>query len=183
VALLDIGPSPITPDAGDTARVLEALLAAPAAAPPGAFRAHFRSAGLDDALIEWLLLNLRAAADHHRWGIDRAALAALHARTSADDLWSVVEGPRSWTASCVRGAKSVYVTDADARRLEAAGCLVVTIEGGGHFLHVDRPAEVVAAIRAGLAAGRPARSRNSRTTAAPSAPWTVNGRASSADCD
>jgi pimeloyl-ACP methyl ester carboxylesterase len=38
---------------------------------------------------------------------------------------------------CVRGERSPYVTDADARRLEAAGCPVITLAGAGHFLHVD----------------------------------------------
>jgi pimeloyl-ACP methyl ester carboxylesterase len=37
----------------------------------------------------------------------------------------------------------VYVPEADARRLQAAGARVDTIEGAGHFLHVERPAELL----------------------------------------
>ncbi|PYM24966.1 MAG: alpha/beta hydrolase, partial [Candidatus Rokuibacteriota bacterium] len=46
---------------------------------------------------------------------------------------------------------SEYVSDADVRRLEAAGCRVDTIEGAGHFLHVDRPEELLDRIVHGLA--------------------------------
>jgi pimeloyl-ACP methyl ester carboxylesterase len=42
------------------------------------------------------------------------------------------------------------VTERDARRLEAAGCPVVTIEGAGHFLHAERPQAVLDAVVAGL---------------------------------
>jgi pimeloyl-ACP methyl ester carboxylesterase len=40
------------------------------------------------------------------------------------------------------------VSDGDARRLEAAGCPVVTIEGAGHFLHAAHPQAVAAAVTA-----------------------------------
>jgi esterase len=153
VVLLDIGPSAIPTGSTETARVVELLTTAPAASTRDGFRGHFRGAGLDDVLVEWLLLNLVADGDHYRWAIDRAALSALHERTNAEDLWSVVESPRRWALRCIRGARSSYVSDEDARRLEAAGCRVTTIEGAGHFLHVDRPAEVVAAVRAALEQG------------------------------
>lgn len=151
VTLLDIGPSAVPRSIGETGRVLDLLLAAPPAAPKAAFRSHFRAGGLDGAVVEWLLLNLVAEGDRHRWVIDRAALADLQRRTGAEDLWAVVERTRDWALRCVRGARSPYVSDADARRLEAAGCPVTTIEGAGHFLHVERPAEVLATVRAGLA--------------------------------
>jgi esterase len=150
VALLDIGPSALPPGATETSQVVEVLLAAPHVTDRDTFRAHFRAAGLDSALTEWLLLNLAPDDGRYRWAVDRRALAALHARTSAEDLWAVVEGSRPWRLECVRGGRSGYVSDADARRLEAAGCPVVTIPDAGHFLHVERPAEVVAALRAGL---------------------------------
>jgi esterase len=151
VALLDIGPSALPPGATEASRVVEVLLAAPDdVADRDTFRAHFRASGLDSALTEWLLLNLTADGGRYRWAVDRHALAALHARTSAEDLWAVVEGPRPWPLECVRGGRSGYVSDSDASRLEAAGSSVVTIPDAGHFLHVERPAEVVAALRAGL---------------------------------
>jgi pimeloyl-ACP methyl ester carboxylesterase len=148
VVLLDIGPSGVL--STETARVVELLLAAPPSGSRETFRGHFRSGGLDDAVVEWLMLNLVAADGQYRWAIDRVALAALHARTSAEDLWGVVEGQGLLHLTCLRGGRSGYVTDADAARLAAAGCRLVTIEGAGHFLHVERPAEVLAAVRDAL---------------------------------
>jgi pimeloyl-ACP methyl ester carboxylesterase len=150
VTLLDIGPGPL--GAGDvTERVLAALLDAPDTfTGRGEARAVLVAAGLAPALADWLVLNLEAAGDRYRWRVDRRALADLHARTAREDLWPVVEGPRAWPLRCVRGGASPYVTERDARRLEAAGCPVVTIEGAGHFLHAERPQAVLDAVVAGL---------------------------------
>jgi pimeloyl-ACP methyl ester carboxylesterase len=70
----------------------------------------------------------------------------LHARWAAEDLWPIVEAPRSWSIGCVRGGASGYVDDAATARLEAAGGRVITVAGAGHFLHVDRPALVLEAV-------------------------------------
>jgi pimeloyl-ACP methyl ester carboxylesterase len=146
--LLDIGPSARESD-GETADVVAALLAAPDAAPSReVFRAHFRTAGLAHDIVEWLLLSLEPASGGYRWRIDRAALASLRTRTAAEDLWPAIEGPRDYSLHCVRGALSGYVNDDDRGRLIAAGCPVDTVEGAGHFLHVERPADVVESILA-----------------------------------
>lgn len=97
------------------------------------------------------MLNLESTEDGWRWRVDRRALAALHARVAAEDLWPALERPRQYRVGCVRGGASSHVSDADARRLEAAGVEVVTIEGAGHFLHVERPGPVVEAVIAALA--------------------------------
>jgi pimeloyl-ACP methyl ester carboxylesterase len=150
VTLLDITPSPLGEATGATA-VLDALLGAPARAQSrDVVRAHFAAAGLTPAITEWLLTNLVREDGAYRWRIDRAALAALHAHTAADDLWPAVETARAYTLHCVRGGRSPYVSEPDARRLEAAGCPVDTVDGAGHFLHVERPADVLARIRARL---------------------------------
>jgi pimeloyl-ACP methyl ester carboxylesterase len=151
VILLDIAPG--SSGRGDgVAAVLEAVRRAPDTfASRAEARAVLTTAGLTPALADWLLLNLETTGAEVRWRVDRRALAALHARITGEDLWSVVEGPRAWTLRCVRGGASPYVSDADARRLEAAGCPVTTIEGAGHFLHAERPREVVEAVVAALA--------------------------------
>jgi pimeloyl-ACP methyl ester carboxylesterase len=150
VTLLDISPSRIKPG-GDTTAVVEALVRAPdVARSREEFRAYFRAAGLASEVTDWLLLNLARDGDLVRWRIDRAALAALHARISEEELWPAVEGPRSWSMHCVRGALSPYVDEGDARRLAAAGCPVDTIAGAGHFLHVEKPAETLERVLAGL---------------------------------
>jgi esterase len=136
--LLDIGPAPVAMT--EAGRLVDLLLAAPAAGPSrDLFRGHFRRGGLADPVVEWLLQNLAPEAGGYRWRIDRTALAELHARAGAEELWAAVEGPRPYALACIRGARSAYVPEAEARRLEAAGCPVDTLEGAGHFLHVERP--------------------------------------------
>lgn len=150
LTVLDITPSP-APAGGETARVVEALLGAPDEAPArDDFRAWFATAGLAAAVTEWLLLSLERQPDRLRWKIDRRALAALYPRINAEDLWAAVEGPRTYGVHAVRGALSAYVSDADLRRFEAAAARVDTIDGAGHFLHVDRPDETLDRILKGL---------------------------------
>jgi esterase len=145
VTLLDIAPGPLEGD--DVARVLDTVLRAPDVfASRADARQQLGAAGLAPALVDWLLLNLEPAGDTYRWRIDRRALAALHARVAREDLWPIVEGARDWSLHCVRGASSAYVSEADARRLEAARCPVKTIAGAGHFLHAERPREVAEAV-------------------------------------
>lgn len=147
VTLLDIAPGPVEGDG--VTRVLEIVARAPDVfASRGEARTQFVAAGVAPALADWLLLNLEPVGDTYRWRIDRSALAALHTRMAREDLWPVVEEAREWSLRCVRGAASPYVSDGDARRLEAARCSVVTIAGAGHFLHAERPREVAEAIAA-----------------------------------
>jgi esterase len=150
LVLLDIAPSPVA--VPDTSRIVELLLAAPARAPSREdFRVHFRAGGLDERLAEWLLQNLGHAAGEYGWRVDRAALAALHDRTRGEDLWPAVEGARPYAVASIRGGRSPYVAEADVRRLVAAGCPVETVEGAGHFLHIDASSEVADRLLARLA--------------------------------
>lgn len=150
VTLLDISPSRLKPG-GETAAVVEALVRAPdVARSREEFRVYFRAAGLADEVTDWLLLNLAREGDMVRWRIDRAALAALHRRIGAEDLWPAVEGPRPYSLHCVRGGLSPYVDEGNAQRLAAAGCPVDTIAGAGHFLHVEQPIPTLERVLAGL---------------------------------
>jgi pimeloyl-ACP methyl ester carboxylesterase len=150
MTVLDITPSSLPPG-GETARVVEALVGAPDAAPRrDDFRAWFTRAGLSPALTDWLLLNLERDGDQLRWRIDRRRLAALYPRINAEDLWPAVESRAGRGVHVLRGALSSYVSEADRRRLEAAGARVDTLDGAGHFLHVDRPAETLDRILKGL---------------------------------
>ena len=137
---------------GEVAGVIESVKAAADLYMPvgGEITAVNESLRANPALANWLLLNLASADGGVRWKVDRSALAALHTRIVAEDLWPAVEGPRAYAVSCVRGA-SGYVSEADARRLEAAGCPVSTVEGAGHFLHAERPEAVADAVLASLA--------------------------------
>jgi esterase len=151
VTLLDITPGPLTA-AREVAGVVDILRGMP---EQFASRAEARSrlvdGGLGSALAEWVLLNLEPAGTGYRWRVDRRALAELHRRVGVEDLWPSVESPRPWALRCVRAGASAYVNDDDVRRLVAAGCPVATIEGAGHFLHVEQPGAVADAVVAGLA--------------------------------
>jgi pimeloyl-ACP methyl ester carboxylesterase len=145
IVLLDIAPGPLV--GGEFAGVLEVVLSLPEVlASRGEARNALLERSLTPALVDWLLLNLESSRDGYRWRVDRRALADLHERIAAEDLWPVVEQPRAWTLRCVRGGASPYVGDADVRRLEAAGCPVATIAGAGHFLHAEQPQAVVDAL-------------------------------------
>ncbi len=150
VTLLDIAPGPLTAGS-EVARLLDVLLRMPDAfASRAQARALLVRDGVATVLADWILLNLEPAGEGYRWRVDRHALADLHARIAAEDFWRAVESRRPWALRCVRGGRSTHVTDDDSRRLEAAGCPMATIEGAGHFLHVERPGEVAAAVAAGL---------------------------------
>jgi pimeloyl-ACP methyl ester carboxylesterase len=150
VTLLDVAPGTLSGD-GEVARVLGAVLSVPAAfSGRGEARAALLATGLSPGLVDWLLLNLEPAGDAYRWRVDRDALAALHATIAREDLWPVVERPRPWALACVRGGASPHVSDGDARRLQASGARVVTIEGAGHFLHAEQPGPVLDAVTAGV---------------------------------
>lgn len=149
VTLLDIAPGPMHDTA--VASVVEILRQAPElVATRGQARAHLLGKGMAPAIAEWLTLNLAPAEGGYRWRVDREALARLHARVAPEDLWPAVERPHAYRVRCVRAAASPYVGEADARRLDAAGCPVVTIRDTDHFLHAARPRETAEAILAGL---------------------------------
>jgi hypothetical protein len=149
ITLLDIAPGPLRAAGVDA--IVDVLRRAPGTvATRSVAREHLVAAGAPPPIAEWLTLNLEPAGDGYRWRIDRDALAALHARIAPEDLWPAVEGRHAYRVRCVRAAASGYVSEADARRLEAAGCPVVTIADTDHFLHAERPRETAAAILDGL---------------------------------
>lgn len=144
VTLLDITPSPLdTHDTGSRG-VLDVLLEAPRTSRTrDEMRAHLQSTRLDPALVDWVLTNLRpAAGGGFEWRIDPPSIDEAFERINDVDLWPAVErdGHR---VTCVRGARSYYVPDEDARRLEANGARVFTLEDAGHYLHVDALDELV----------------------------------------
>jgi pimeloyl-ACP methyl ester carboxylesterase len=149
ITLLDIAPGPVR--GGEVGAIAEALRQAPdTVTTRGQARAYLAAAGMPQAIAEWLTLNLEPADGGYRWRVDRDALAALHARIAPEDLWPAVEGRHAYRVRCIRASSSGYVGEADIRRLEAAGCPVVTIPETGHFLHAERPRQTAEAILGGM---------------------------------
>ena len=104
-----------------------------------------------EAKIPATIAVLERDADARPEPLGVGSLAALHDRTGGEDLWPAVEGSRPYAVACIRGGRSPYVREADVRRLVAAGCPVDTVDGAGHFLHVDAPGEVTDRLLARLA--------------------------------
>ena len=143
LVLLDIAPGPIPRRISESARVLEALLAAPATAPDReTMRAALARFGLAAGVVEWMLTNLRSGGEGYVWRIDARALHDALPRVQSQDLWPVVEGAKI-PIRAVRGGRSPYVDEDDARRLTACGVRVDTLPDAGHYVHVDAPAALV----------------------------------------
>jgi len=142
LTLLDIGPGPIPKARSSSARVLDVLLTTPAeAADRRSFRKLLVDGGLAPATADWVLMNVDCDAAGCRWRIDRQALAALNERVGREDLWPVIE-TADFPILCIRGARSTYVDDAEAARLEAAGVPVTTVDAA-HDLHIEAPEAVL----------------------------------------
>ncbi len=148
VTLLDISPGPVPIDLSESGRVLQILLDAPATTPDRReVRAALTSRGLPGPLADWLLMNTVVGPEGVRWRIDRAALAGFHVHAIQADFWAALSIGIS--VRCIRGGASVYVSDADAARMEALGCPVTTLPGAGHYVHVDAPDALLSALLAG----------------------------------
>jgi pimeloyl-ACP methyl ester carboxylesterase len=137
VVLLDIAPGPIDDRLSASRRVLDVLRRAPdEAADRRELRRALIDGGLGPATADWLAMNVRVDGGRARWTFDREALDRLQERTSAEDLWPVVE-QRAVPIRSIRGGRSGYVRDGDLRRFEAAGCRVDTLAEAGHDVHVE----------------------------------------------
>lgn len=153
VDLLDIAPGPIDSSTSESSRVLARLRKAPETAPDrSSMRKALEGLGILPTTASWLVMNVATTPEGVRWKIDRDALARLHERVNAADLWPAVEGATA-RIRCVRGGHSHYVSDEDVRRLEAAGCPVATLPTAGHNVHVEA-LEPLAELLAGVAPWR-----------------------------
>lgn len=136
VAILDITPSPIS-EITQSGKVIDLLAAAPDQAPDRRdLRAFLTDRGLSGPLADWLMMNVYNDDGVYRWRFDRQALQDLHRRVNQEDVWAAVEQLRD-RVTCMRGAQSRYVPDEDVRRMESLGCRVHSLEGAGHFVHVE----------------------------------------------
>ncbi|MCC6645661.1 MAG: alpha/beta hydrolase [Polyangiaceae bacterium] len=110
------------------------------------FVAAFTSRGHARPVAEWLAMNLEARDGGWWLRVDPERIHALLVDHLATDLWHVVERPpgRARLTMVVGGASSVF-DDADRERLRDACARSdgrsreVTIEGAGHWVHVDAP--------------------------------------------
>jgi pimeloyl-ACP methyl ester carboxylesterase len=135
---------------GDGVRdIAEALAAAPERVGGRAeMREWLMGRGLSRPMADWLLMNLeREPEGGYAWRIDRRGLVERRDRWLGDDLWAAVEAPGSRVRRFVLGGASGFVSPEEVARLEAAGVRVQVLEGAGHFLHAEKPAELAELLR------------------------------------
>jgi pimeloyl-ACP methyl ester carboxylesterase len=144
--LLDSTPARVETRANEVTRVLQAVLAAPEQAEKReVFTRFFHDFGLSKGLTEWIAMNIVPGDEGYHWRIDRKALGDLLYRGRTEELWPAIER-EGHRVELIWGAESTIVENEDRERMERAGCKTTRIDGAGHFLHVDKPEAVLAAI-------------------------------------
>ena len=143
------GALPDEPD-GELLSVMRAIEAVPVPlARRDEVRDHLRAAGLSDAIGRWMTTNLERQGGVYRWRFNLQAAREMVLDYLHTDLWAPLEtlDPAAPRVELVRAMDSARWTDADARRLLAMGPRTAgrlwELEGAGHWLHVDRPEELI----------------------------------------
>ncbi|MCB9682317.1 MAG: alpha/beta hydrolase [Alphaproteobacteria bacterium] len=144
------------PDDTDVMRVLEAVAAMPLPiASHDALRDALVAQGFSSDLAGWMTTNLRREGDGFVWRFALDAVQAMIADYAARDLWPLV-GRGPVRMHLVRAGRSGRWTSSDDARLEALQrqdlADVVRIEAAGHWVHVDAPEALLAAIAPTLTA-------------------------------
>jgi pimeloyl-ACP methyl ester carboxylesterase len=103
----------------------------------------------DAALRAFLLMSLEIGAEGPRW---RMNLRVLDAEMDRIIGWPDLPGRFERPVLFLSGAQSAYVRPEHhgAIRAQFPAATFATLEGAGHWLHADRPAEFIAAVSAWL---------------------------------
>ncbi len=146
----------VAPDQrGDALKVLASLEAiAEPIISREAFRERLLGEGYSTAIVDWLAMNVRPDAGAYRLRLDLPAIRSLLADYFAKDLWGVVESPAAARAmSVIVGGRSDAFGAEARERLARAGqenenLRVHVLEQAGHWVHVDDPSGLLAAMSA-----------------------------------
>lgn len=144
--LLDSTPARITGGPTEIQKVVAALMSSPErAATREALREPLLARGLSTGLVDWLMMNVVPENGGYRWRLDRAAASGLLERSRDEEMWAAIE-QQAPKITLVWGELSSYVAPEDRSRAERSGVKTIRIDGAGHFLHVEKPEAVLAAI-------------------------------------
>jgi esterase len=154
VVLLDSAPGarPDRVGSADTLEVLELLERAPKEfARRDEFLAYVTGEGQSRAIADWLAMNLERTESGFRLRLDLASIRALLDDYFQRDLWPVIEGS-SAKFDIVIGGRSRVFNDEDRARLAElerntdGRVRMHLLPNAGHWVHVDDPDGVAAAI-------------------------------------
>lgn len=102
----------------------------------------------DAGVVPFLLQNLVPRNEHFEWRLNLAAIgAAVHELSGFPE--SLAGHRYGGPTTLIHGTRSDYVTAADLPRCAEMfpALRVEAIEGAGHWVHADRPAEFIAALQ------------------------------------
>lgn len=117
----------------------------PLVASRDAFTLHMRERGLSDALVAWLMMNLRPVDGGFAVRLDLAAIRAMLADYFSRDDWALVEQPSDTRISMVVGGQSPAFSQSERERIAKARAAnparvgLDVIAQSGHWVHVDAP--------------------------------------------
>lgn len=144
------------PDSSATAAVLSTLSALPRAwQSRDAFVDALVAAGQPKAIAQWLAMNLRRTEEGGRhFGPDLDVIGDLIEDYGQTDSWEVIETLRGdCSLDLVIGGQSTTLSDLDRARLQQISLSNPrvsshVIEDAGHWVHLDRPDELLALLSA-----------------------------------
>lgn len=148
------GPRPTGRGSESTSDIVEQLRSLRGPFPDRAtFIDAITAKGHARGIAEWLAMNLEPRDGGLYFRVDVERIHALLVDHFATDLWHLVEDPpgRVRLSMVVGGASSVFDAADRARLREAASLSAgrvreITIDGAGHWVHVDAPAALMEVV-------------------------------------
>lgn len=140
---------------GEVARVIEAIRAAPM---PVSSRQvvvrHFEAAGFGEGIARWMTTNLRRGAAGFEWVFDLAVVDALLADYRGVDLWPFLDAPPlSLAVHLLVATRGGRWSSGELARVDGLADVGVHRLDAGHWVHVDDPGGVRAALAVTFEAG------------------------------
>lgn len=140
---------------GEVAGVIEAIRKAPMPVESRqVIVRHFEAAGFGKGIAGWMTTNLRRGEAGFEWVFDLAVVDALLADYRAVDLWPFLEAPPlSLAAHVLVATRGDRWSAGELARLDGLADVGVHRLDAGHWVHVDDPSGVRAALAETFGAG------------------------------